>query len=67
MGEGIGSGESRAEMACSQALDSPLLFSQSIRGAKHILLNITSGSKVTLTRFNLFQIRSKMKPGRFVI
>ena len=54
MGEGIGSGESRAEMACSQALDSPLLFSQSIRGAKHILLNITSGSKeVTLDEIQL--------------
>ena len=54
MGEGIGSGESRAEMACSKALDSPLLFSQSIRGAKHVLLNITSGSKeVTLDEIQL--------------
>ena len=54
MGEGVGSGESRAEMACSKALDSPLLFSQSIRGAKHILLNITSGSKeVTLDEIQL--------------
>ncbi|MEC8033230.1 MAG: cell division protein FtsZ [Bacteroidota bacterium] len=54
MGEGIGSGDNRAEMACSQALDSPLLFSQSIRGAKHVLLNITSGSKeVTLDEIQL--------------
>ncbi|HAB89729.1 MAG TPA: hypothetical protein DCF84_04270, partial [Bacteroidetes bacterium] len=54
MGEGIGSDENRAEMACSQALDSPLLFSQSIRGAKHVLLNITSGSKeVTLDEIQL--------------
>ena len=54
MGEGIGSGDNRAEMACSLALDSPLLFSQSIRGAKHVLLNITSGSKeVTLDEIQL--------------
>lgn len=54
MGEGIGSGENRAEMACSQALDSPLLFSQSIRGAKHVLLNITSGgNEVTLDEIQL--------------
>ena len=49
MGEGRGAGDNRAEVACGQALDSPLLSSQSIKGAKHVLLNITSGnSEVTL-------------------
>lgn len=45
MGTGIASGENRAEEAVEKALNSPLLNNNDIRGAKNILLNITSGSK----------------------
>jgi cell division protein FtsZ len=43
MGSGTASGENRAILAIQQALESPLLNSNDIRGAKNILLNITSG------------------------
>jgi len=43
MGSSSASGENRAIMAIQQALESPLLNSNDIRGAKNILLNITSG------------------------
>lgn len=45
MGTGIASGDNRAEEAVGKALDSPLLNSNDIRGARNILLNITSGTK----------------------
>lgn len=45
MGIGISEGEDRARKAISTALNSPLLEDNDIRGAKHILLNITSGTK----------------------
>ena len=45
MGTGIASGEQRAEEAVEKALNSPLLNNSDIRGAKNILLNITSGTK----------------------
>ncbi len=45
MGTGIASGENRATVAVEMALNSPLLNSSDIRGAKNILLNITSGNK----------------------
>ncbi len=45
MGTGIASGENRAEKAVEEALNSPLLNNNDIRGAKNILLNITSGSQ----------------------
>ena len=45
MGTGIASGEQRAEEAVEKALNSPLLNNNDIRGAKNILLNITSGNK----------------------
>ncbi|MDH3651939.1 MAG: cell division protein FtsZ, partial [Saprospiraceae bacterium] len=38
-------GESRAREAIDKALNSPLLEDNDIRGAKHILLNISSGTK----------------------
>ncbi len=43
MGTGIASGKDRAEEAVGKALNSPLLNNNDIRGAKNILLNITSG------------------------
>ncbi len=45
MGTGIGNGEDRATEAVEKALNSPLLNNSDIRGAKNILLNITSGTK----------------------
>lgn len=43
MGSAVASGEDRARMAISQALDSPLLNDNHIRGAKNVLLLIVSG------------------------
>jgi len=48
MGLGISDGEDRAMKAVKMALASPLLNNNDIRGAKHILLNITSGTKEVL-------------------
>ncbi|MBT3423612.1 MAG: cell division protein FtsZ [Bacteroidetes bacterium] len=45
MGNGVAEGEDRAEKAIQQALDSPLLKDKDIKGAKHILLNMTYGSE----------------------
>ncbi|WP_068688294.1 cell division protein FtsZ [Culturomica massiliensis] len=44
MGAAQASGEDRARRAITEALDSPLLNNNDIRGAKDILLNITSGT-----------------------
>lgn len=44
MGAAQASGEDRARRAMTEALDSPLLNNNDIRGAKNILLNITSGT-----------------------
>jgi cell division protein FtsZ len=43
MGTGLAEGENRAMKAVLQALESPLLDSNDIKGTKDILLNITSG------------------------
>ena len=49
MGSGIASGEDRALKAVQDALNSPLLNDSDIKGAKNLLVYITSGSKeVTL-------------------
>ncbi len=44
MGSAIASGEHRALKAVEEALNSPLLNDNDIRGARHVLLNIMSGS-----------------------
>jgi cell division protein FtsZ len=44
MGSAIASGEKRALKAVEQALNSPLLNDNEISGARHVLLNIMSGS-----------------------
>jgi cell division protein FtsZ len=44
MGTGIASGENRAVRAIENALNSPLLNSNNITGAKSILINISTGS-----------------------
>lgn len=45
MGIGIAEGDNRALKAVDHALSSPLLEDNNIQGAKHILVNITSGTK----------------------
>jgi cell division protein FtsZ len=45
MGSGTASGSERALVAIQEALKSPLLNNNDIRGAKNILLNITSGDE----------------------
>ncbi len=45
MGSAIAEGEERARRAIDGAMNSPLLEENDIRGAQHILLNITSGKK----------------------
>jgi cell division protein FtsZ len=48
MGSGVAEGENRAYEAISKALISPLLNNNNLRGAKNILLNITSGKQEVL-------------------
>lgn len=45
MGNAYADGEDRARKAIHNALNSPLLEDNDIRGAQHILLNITSGAR----------------------
>jgi cell division protein FtsZ len=54
MGTGVAVGENRAEEAVEGALNSPLLNNNDIRGARNILLNITSGDiEVTMAEVGL--------------
>ncbi len=48
MGIGIASGDNRAREAAERAISHPLLEDLSISGAKGVLMNITSGSDLTL-------------------
>lgn len=50
MGTGFAKGPNRALEAAQMALDSPLLDDTSIKGATHILLNITYGSEEPFMR-----------------
>ncbi len=45
MGTGVATGENRAEEAVEQALNSPLLNNNDIRGSRNILIHMTSGEK----------------------
>jgi cell division protein FtsZ len=49
MGSAIVSGEDRSKKVIQNALNSPLLEDNDIRGAKHILLNITTGRNPEIT------------------
>ncbi|MDZ4680619.1 MAG: cell division protein FtsZ [Saprospiraceae bacterium] len=55
MGTATAEGENRAKRAVDEALHSPLLEENNIRGAQHILLNITSGTK-EVTMDEIFEI-----------
>ncbi len=55
MGTASADGDDRAKRAVDEALHSPLLEDNDIRGAQHILLNITSGTK-EVTMDEIFEI-----------
>lgn len=55
MGTATAEGEERAKNAVEEALSSPLLEENDIRGARHILLNITSGTR-EVTMDEIFEI-----------
>ena len=55
MGTATAEGDDRAKQAVDEALNSPLLEENDIRGAQHILLNITSGNK-EVTMDEIFEI-----------
>ena len=55
MGTASAEGEDRAKRAVDEALSSPLLEENNIKGAQHILLNITSGTK-EVTMDEIFEI-----------
>jgi cell division protein FtsZ len=55
MGTAIAEGEGRAKQAVDEALSSPLLEDNNIKGAQHILINITSGTK-EVTMDEIFEI-----------
>jgi cell division protein FtsZ len=55
MGTAIADGDNRAKRAVDEALNSPLLEDNNIRGAQHILINITSGKK-EVTMEEIFEI-----------
>ncbi len=64
MGSSVSSGENRAIDAIEKALNSPLLNNNDIRGAKDILLNITSGnSEVTMSEIGLITDYVQNKAG----
>ena len=48
MGSGVAEGENRAYKAINKALISPLLNNNNLKGARNILLNITSGTQEVL-------------------
>ncbi len=55
MGTAVMEGEDRAKRAVEAALNSPLLEDNDIKGAEHILLNISSGTK-EVTMDEVFEI-----------
>lgn len=64
LGSGVSSGKNRAVEAIEKALNSPLLNNNDIRGAKDILLNITSGiSEVTMSEIGLITDYVQNKAG----
>ncbi|MBC8519915.1 MAG: cell division protein FtsZ [Gammaproteobacteria bacterium] len=52
MGTGSATGEDRASKAADAALHSPLLEDVDLRGARGILVNVTSGYDLTMGQFN---------------
>ena len=52
MGNGVGQGDDRAIRAAELAVSSPLLEDVDLRGAKGILVNITSGEDMSIDEFS---------------
>jgi len=52
MGNGVGTGQDRAIKAAELAVSSPLLEDVDLRGAKGILVNITSGEDMSIDEFS---------------
>jgi len=52
MGTGVATGEERASKAADSALHSPLLEDVDLRGARGVLVNVTSGYDLTMGQFN---------------
>ena len=52
MGSGIARGEERAILAAQEAINSPLLQNKSIKGAKGVLINITSSEDLGIHELN---------------
>ncbi|WP_235296172.1 cell division protein FtsZ [Portibacter marinus] len=61
MGNALIGGENRARLAIEQALSSPLLKDNDIRGAQHILLNITTSVEHEVTMSELGEITEYMQ------
>lgn len=55
VGSAVASGDNRAKRAVDEALNSPFLESESLKNAKHILINITSGKK-EVTMEEIFEV-----------
>ncbi len=59
MGSATATGDDRAEIAAREAINSPLLDGVSIRGARNVLVNISSGADLgmreTMTATNIIQ------------
>ena len=55
MGTAMAEGDERAKRAVDEALNSPLLEDNNIKGAQHILLNISSGAR-EVTMDEIFEI-----------
>lgn len=53
MGCGIASGENRTVEAAQKAISSPLLEGINIKGAKHILLNVTGSQNLTMEEITI--------------
>ncbi|MDR1897337.1 MAG: cell division protein FtsZ [Prevotellaceae bacterium] len=58
IGIGKAAGQNRAMLAAQRALESPLLNTSNISGAKNILVNITSGTKTPLKMSELGEVMS---------
>ena len=49
MGTGVATGDSRAHLAATAAISSPLLEDASVNGARGVIINITGGTDLTLS------------------
>ncbi|HOV91696.1 MAG TPA: cell division protein FtsZ [Candidatus Kapabacteria bacterium] len=67
MGIGTASGENRAEEAALKAINSPLLDGISIKGAKGVLINITSGKRFLMSEFQTINTLVENYTGEDVI